>query len=394
MRTRKRETTSSTSDRHVLSRRDFVARTSLIGAGLVVGPLLWTGCSDQPAEVRGATVPGSARGLNKMKTRQLGTLKVSEIGAGAMSISANYGPPADRGEGITVLREAHQRGVTFFDTAEVYGPYTSEELVGEALAPVRDSVRIATKFGFDIEGGTGGLNSRPEHIKAVVDASLKRLRTDRIDLLYQHRVDPNVPIEDVAGAVKGLIAQGKVLHFGLSEPSATTIRRAHAVQPLSAIQTEYSFMERDPEKNGVLHACEELGIGFVPWGPLGMGYLTGKITATTKLDPKTDLRSGFDRFSPDNIAANMPIVDLLTRFAATKNATPAQLALAWLLARKPFIVPIPGTRNIDHLRENLGALDVQLTAEDLSQLEAGFAKLTVHGGRMNDMQMQMVERAG
>ena len=394
MRTRKRETTSSTSDRHVLSRRDFVARTSLIGAGLVVGPLLWTGCSDQPAEVRGATVPGSARGLNKMKTRQLGTLKVSEIGAGAMSISANYGPPADRGEGITVLREAHQRGVTFFDTAEVYGPYTSEELVGEALAPVRDSVRIATKFGFDIEGGTGGLNSRPEHIKAVVDASLKRLRTDRIDLLYQHRVDPNVPIEDVAGAVKGLIAQGKVLHFGLSEPSATTIRRAHAVQPLSAIQTEYSFMERDPEKNGVLQACEELGIGFVPWGPLGMGYLTGKITATTKLDPKTDLRSGFDRFSPDNIAANMPIVDLLTRFAAMKNATPAQLALAWLLARKPFIVPIPGTRNIDHLRENLGALDVQLTAEDLSQLEAGFAKLTVHGGRMNEMQMQMVERAG
>ena len=329
-----------------------------------------------------------------MKTRQLGTLQVSEIGAGAMSISANYGPPADRGEGIKVLREAHQRGVTFFDTAEVYGPYTSEELVGEALAPVRDSVRIATKFGFDIEGGTGGLNSRPEHIKAVVDGSLKRLRTDRIDLLYQHRVDPNVPIEDVAGAVKELIAQGKVLHFGLSEPSATTIRRAHAVQPVSAIQTEYSFMERDPEKNGVLQACEELGIGFVPWGPLGMGYLTGKITATTKLDPKTDLRSGFDRFSPDNIAANMPIVDLLTRFAATKNATPAQIALAWLLAQKPFIVSIPGTRNIDHLRENLGALDVQLTAADLSALDADFSKLTVHGGRMNEMQMRAVERAG
>ena len=391
---RKRETTSSPSHSHVLSRRDFVARTSLIGAGLAVGPLLWTGCSDQSADVRSTTATGSARGSNKMKTRQLGTLQVSEVGAGAMSISANYGPPADRGEGIKVLREAHQRGVTFFDTAEVYGPYTSEALVGEALAPVRDGVRIATKFGFDIEGGTGGLNSRPEHIKAVVNASLKRLRTDRIDLLYQHRVDPNVPIEDVAGAVKELIAQGKVLHFGLSEPSATTIRRAHAVQPLSAIQTEYSFMERDPEKNGVLRACEELGIGFVPWGPLGMGYLTGKITATTKFDAKTDLRSGFDRFSPDNIAANMPIVDLLTRFAATKNATPAQLALAWLLAQRPFIVSIPGTRNIDHLRENLGALDVQLTAEDLSQLEAGFAKLTVHGGRMNDMQMQMVERAG
>jgi aryl-alcohol dehydrogenase-like predicted oxidoreductase len=329
-----------------------------------------------------------------MKTRQLGTLQVSEIGAGAMSISANYGPPADRGEGIKVLREAHQRGVTFFDTAEVYGPYTSEELVGEALAPVRDNVRIATKFGFDIEGGTGGLNSRPEHIKAVVEGSLKRLRTDRIDLLYQHRVDPNVPIEDVAGAVKELIAHGKVLHFGLSEPSATTIRRAHAVQQVSAIQTEYSFVERDPEKNGVLQTCEELGIGFVPWGPLGMGYLTGKITPTTKLDPKTDLRSGFDRFSPANIAANMPIVDLLTRFAATKNATPAQIALAWLLAKKPFIVSIPGTRNIDHLRENLGALDVQLTAADLSALDADFSKLTVHGGRMNEMQMRAVERAG
>src|SRR4051812_40928546 len=212
----------------------------------------------------------SARGLNQMKTRQLGTLQVSEIGAGAMNISANYGPAADKYQGIKVLREAHERGVTFFDTAEVYGPYTSEVLVGEALAPVRDSVRIATKFGFDIEGGTGGLNSRPEHIKGVVDASLTRLRTDRIDVLYQHRVDPEVPIEDVAGAVKELIGQGKVLHFGLSEPSATTIRRAHAVQSVSAVQTEYSFMERDPEKN-VLQACEALGIGFVPWGPLGMG---------------------------------------------------------------------------------------------------------------------------
>jgi aryl-alcohol dehydrogenase-like predicted oxidoreductase len=383
---RERAATASKSDNHLLSRRDFVTRTSLIGAGLVVGPL-WTGCSDQSAEVRSITGTGSAPGVNTMKTRQLGTLKVSQIGSGAMSISANYGPPADRGEGIKVLREAHQRGVTFFDTAEVYGPYTSEALVGEALVPIRDSVRIATKFGFDIEGGTGGLNSRPEHIKAVVDASLKRLRTDRIDLLYQHRVDPNVPIEDVAGAVKELIAQGKVLR-------TTTIRRAHAIQPVSAIQTEYSFMERDPEKNGVLQACEELGIGFVPWGPLGMGYLTGKITATTKLDPKSDLRSGFDRFSPDNIAANMPTVDLLTRFAAMKNATPAQIALAWLLAQKPFIVPIPGTRNIAHLRENLGVLDVWLTPADLAALDADFSKLTVHGGRMNEMQMRAVERAG
>jgi aryl-alcohol dehydrogenase-like predicted oxidoreductase len=228
----------------------------------------------------------------------------------------------------------------------------------------------------------------------VVEGSLKRLKTDRIDLYYQHRVDPKVAIEDVAGAVKDLISQGKVLHFGLSEANAKTIRRAHAVQAVSAVQTEYSFMERDPEKNGVLQACEELGIGFVPWGPLGMGYLTGKIATNTKFDPKMDLRAGFDRFSPANIAANMPIVDLLTRFAAKKHATPAQMALAWVMARKPFIVPIPGTRNMDHLRENLGAIDVPLTPADVSELEADFAKLTVHGGRMNEMQMQAVERAG
>ncbi len=325
-----------------------------------------------------------------MKTRKLGTLEVSEMGAGCMSISANYGPPADRAQGINVIRAAHERGVTFFDTAEVYGPYTNEELVGEALAPFRDRVRIASKFGFDIEAG--GVNSRPDHIKKVVEGSLKRLRTDRIDLYYQHRVDPAVPIEDVAGAVKDLIKQGKVLHFGLSEASAKTIRRAHAVQPVTAVQTEYSFMERDPERNGVLQACEELGIGFVPWGPVGMGYLTGKIDVNTKLDPKTDLRAGFDRFSPENIAANRPIVDLLKRFAATKNATPAQIALAWLMAQKPFIVPIPGTRNMDHLHENLGATDVQLTSADLSELDAEFSKITVHGGRMNEMQMQVVDQ--
>ena len=372
-----------------ISRRDFVVRAGVAGAALAAGPLLWTACSGQPKDTAARN-----EGQRKMPTRKLGSLEVSALGAGAMSISANYGPPADRQQGISVLREAHQRGVTFFDTAEVYGPYTSEDLVGEALAPIRDSVRIATKFGFDIEGGTGGLNSRPEHIKAVVEASLKRLRTNRIDLLYQHRVDPNVPIEDVAGAVKELIAQGKVLHFGLSEPSARTIRRAHAVQPVTAIQTEYSFMERDPEKNGVLQACEELGIGFVPWGPLGMGYLTGKIDSNTKLDPKTDFRSGFDRFSPANIAANMPIVELLKRFAATKNATPAQISLAWLMAQKPFIVSIPGTRSLEHLRENLGALVVDLTNADLRALDAEFSKLTVYGGRMNEMQMRMVERAG
>jgi aryl-alcohol dehydrogenase-like predicted oxidoreductase len=328
-----------------------------------------------------------------MHTRKLRSLDVSALGVGAMSISANYGPPADRRQGISVLREAHQRGVTFFDTAEVYGPYTNEELVGEALAPIRDGVRIATKFGFNLEGA-GGLDSRPDHIEAVVDASLARLRTDRIDLLYQHRVDPNVPIEDVAGAVTALIAAGKVLHFGLSEPNVATIRRAHAVQPVTAIQTEYSFMERAPETNGVLQTCEELGIGFVPWGPLGMGYLTGAIDADTKLDPATDLRTGFDRFSPENVVANRPIVDLLRRCAARKHATPAQLALAWLMAQKPFIVAIPGTRNVDRLRENLGALEVELTPADLAELQADFSRLTVHGGRMNDMQMQLVERAG
>ena len=307
-----------------------------------------------------------------------------------MSISANYGPPADRDQGIKVIRAAYEKGVTFFDTAEVYGPYTNEELVGEALAPFRDKVAIATKFGFDIEAG--GLNSRPEHIKKVVEASLKRLKTDRIDLYYQHRVDPKVPIEDVAGAIKDLIKEGKVLHFGLSEASAKTIRRAHAVQPVTAIQTEYSLMERDPEQNGVLKTCEELGIGFVPWGPVGMGYLTGKIDARTKLDPKTDLRSGFDRFSPENLAANMPIVDLLRRFAEKKNATPAQIALAWLLAQKPWIVPIPGTRNIDHLNENLGAINVQLTPADLREIETAFSKIKVHGGRMNEKQMRVVDQ--
>lgn len=309
-----------------------------------------------------------------------------------MSISANYGPPADRNQGTQVIRTAYEKGVTFFDTAEVYGPYTSEELVGEALAPFRDKVGIATKFGFDIEGGSGGLNSRHEHIKKVVEDSLKRLRTDRIDLYYQHRVDPKMPIEDVAGAIKDLISEGKVLHFGLSEASAKTIRRAHAVQPVTAVQTEYSFMERDVEKNGVLKTCEELGIGFVPWGPVGMGYLTGKIDANTRLDPKTDLRAGFDRFSPENIAANMPIVDLLKRFAQKKNATPSQIALAWLMAQKPFIASIPGTRNMDHLNENLGAIKVQLTQTDLTELETEFSKIKMHGGRMNEMQMKVVDQ--
>ncbi|MES2688535.1 MAG: aldo/keto reductase [Pseudomonadota bacterium] len=325
-----------------------------------------------------------------MKKRMLGKLEVSELGAGCMSISANYGPPADKRQAINLLRSAHERGVTFFDTAEVYGPFTSEELVGEALAPIRNKVVIASKFGFDMDNG-GALNSRPDHIRKVVEASLRRLKTDRIDLYYQHRVDPAVPIEDVAGVIRDLIAQGKVLHFGLSEASASTIRRAHAVQPLAAVQTEYSLMNREPEHNGVLLACEELGIGFVPWGPVGMGYLTGRIDVNTKLDPKLDLRAGFDRFSRANIAANKPIVDQLKRIAQKENATPSQIALAWLLAQKPWIVPIPGTRRLAHFNENVQAIDVQLSGADLREIDSTFSKLKVHGGRMNAMQMQLVE---
>lgn len=307
-----------------------------------------------------------------------------------MSISANYGPPAPKDQGIKVIRGAHEKGVTFFDTAEVYGPYTSEELVGEALAPFRDKVVIASKFGFAIDG-TIGLNSRPEHIKKVAEASLKRLRTDRIDLYYQHRVDPEVPIEDVAGAIKDIISEGKVLHFGLSEPSARTIRRAHAVQPVTAIQSEYSLWTRDPEQNGVLKACEELGIGFVPWGPLGEGYLTGKIDARTKLDTKTDLRSEFPRFTSETLAANKPVVDLLGRIAERKKVTPAQIALAWLLAQKPWIVPIPGTRRMDHLEENLGAINVQLTSADLREIETEFSQIKVQGERMSEGHMHQID---
>lgn len=371
-----------------IGRRAYLRMASLAGATLATGSLAWNASAAQPGQ---AAPPRHHTGTNKMKTRALGKLVVSEMGAGCMSLSANYGPPADIQQAIAIIRSAHDQGVTFFDTAEVYGPYTNEELVGRALAPIRNQVAIASKFGFELEAKEGGLNSRPERIRKVVEASLKRLQTDHIDLLYQHRVDPNVPIEDVAGTVKELIRQGKVLHFGLSEASAQTIRRAHAVQPVSAIQSEYSFMERSPERNGVLAVCEELGIGFVPWGPVGMGYLTGKITSQTTFDKTKDLRVDFDRFKPGAIAANKPIIDLLQQFATTKNATPAQISLAWLLARKPFIVPIPGTRNPVHLKENLGAVNVQLSTDDVAHLDTAFAQLTVQGGRMNSMQMQLVE---
>jgi aryl-alcohol dehydrogenase-like predicted oxidoreductase len=308
-----------------------------------------------------------------------------------MGISANYGPAVDRTQGIDVIRSAHDKGVTFFDTAEVYGPYVNEELVGEALAPIRGQVKIATKFGFAIDG-TIGLDSRPGRIKRVIEESLKRLRTDHVDLYYQHRVDPAVPIEDVAGAVKDLIRAGKVLHFGLSEAGATTIRRAHAIQPVSAVQSEYSFMERSPERNGVFEACQELGIGFVPWGPLGQGYLSGKIDNESQFDSKTDLRSDFPRFKPESLTANQPIVEVLRKVANAKGATPGQIALAWVMAQKPWIVPIPGTSKLVHLAENISAADVELTPADRREIDAGLASITVVGGRMNAEQMEQVER--
>ena len=325
-----------------------------------------------------------------MKTRKLGALEVSELGFGCMNLASNYGPATPIDDAIKVIREAHSKGVTFFDTAEVYGPYTSETIVGGALEPFRNEVKIATKFGFDLTE-KGGLNSRPDHIKWMVDGCLKRLRTDRIDLLYQHRVDPSVPIEDVAGAVKDLIEDGKVLHFGLSEASPNTIRKAHAVQFVAALQTEYSLMNRDPEENGLLATCEELRIGFVPWGPMGMGYLTQKLNADTQFDPKSDLRAGFDRFRPESITANKPFVDRITELAKGKNATTAQLSLAWLLAQKPFIVPIPGTGKVKHLQENIESTHLALTAEDLKEIDSALSYFKVHGGRMNEEQMKVVE---
>jgi aryl-alcohol dehydrogenase-like predicted oxidoreductase len=319
-----------------------------------------------------------------MQKRKLGTsnLEVSALGLGCMGMSMNYGPPENRQEMIALIRTAVERGVTFFDTAEVYGPFTNEELVGEALAPVRDQVVIATKFGFDINpqtGERGGLNSRPEHIKQAAEGSLKRLGVEAIDLFYQHRVDPDVPIEEVAGAVKNLIQQGKVKHFGLSEAGVQTIRRAHAVQPVAALQSEYSLWARDPEAE-VLPTCEALGIGFVPWSPLGQGFLTGTVDAGMTF-ASSDVRSRFPRFTPDARKANQPIVDLLIQLAARKHATPAQIALAWLLAQKPWIVPIPGTRRLARLDENLGAVAVELTSDDLREIDAAAATIEVHGAR-------------
>jgi len=330
-----------------------------------------------------------------MKKRKLGksTLEVSAIGLGCMGMSYGYGPAGNKQEMISVIRAAVERRVTFFDTAEVYGPFTNEELVGEALAPFRGQVVIATKFGFKLDPNTGkqaGLDSRPEHIKEVAEASLQRLKTDVIDLFYQHRVDPNVPIEDVAGAVKDLIQQGKVKHFGLSEAGVGTTRRAHAVQPVTALQSEYSLWWREPEAE-VLPTLEELGIGFVPFSPLGKGFLTGKISEDTKFD-KTDFRNIVPRFTEENRKANRALVELLGKFAEQKKATPAQIALAWLLAQKPWIVPIPGTTKLHRLEENIGAAAVELTAEDIRELESAASRITVQGARYPEELQKMVGR--
>jgi aryl-alcohol dehydrogenase-like predicted oxidoreductase len=368
-----------------LHRREFLSGTVLVGGALAMSGLA---SIVTPAA---AQVTGLRQGAT-LKMRKLGKLEVSEIGFGNMTLSGgHYGLGVDRAEGIRVIRDAFERGVTFFDTAEVYGPYINEELVGEALEPVRNKVAIATKFGFKIDG-TNGLDSRPANIRKVVEESLKRLRTDRIDLYYQHRVDLTVPIEDVAGTIKDLVKEGKVLHFGLSEPTAKTIRRAHAVQPVSAIQSEYSLIERGVERNGVLKACEELGIGFVPWGPLGQGFLPGTmaVDAQSKFDPKKDLRATFPRFSPMVMKNNQPIIEMLRTFGSKRNATPAQIALAWLLAQTPWIVPIPGTTKLDHLNENMGAVNVKLTPADLAELETNFSRLQIYGGRMDAKQMLQI----
>jgi aryl-alcohol dehydrogenase-like predicted oxidoreductase len=331
-----------------------------------------------------------------MQKRKLGNsdLEVSAIGFGCMGLNFSYGHALADQDSVALIRAAFERGVTFFDTAEVYGPFTNEEIVGEALRPVRDQVVIATKFGFDIDPETKqnrGLNSRPEHIRAVAEASLKRLKTDVIDLFYQHRVDPNVPIEDVAGTVKELIGEGKVKHFGMSEPAAQTLRRAHAVQPVSALQNEYSLWTRGPETNGILEACEELGIGLVPYSPLGKGFLTGAMSKDTPIS-ENDFRKNLPRFTPEAMEKNQALVDLLKRIAEEKNATAAQIALAWLLAKKPGIVPIPGTTKLNRLEENLGAANVVLTAADLDKIERAAAEIQVEGERYPPQLQAMVGR--
>jgi aryl-alcohol dehydrogenase-like predicted oxidoreductase len=358
-----------------LNRREFITAGLVAAASMMLPSIAFSAPSARPRV--------SAR-------RKLGTLEVSSIGLGCMSMnSGNYNPPKDKQEMIRLIHAAVDRGVTYFDTAEAYGPFVNEELVGNALAPFRGKVVIGSKFGWDIDPTTGrhtgGLNSRPEHIRAVAEASLKRLKIDTIDLFYQHRVDPTVPIEDVAGTIKDLIAEGKVRHFGLSEPGIKTLRRAHAVQPVAAVQNEYSLLWRGPETE-LLSICEELGIGLVAWSPLGIGFLTGTINAKTRFGGPgyTDYRLTNPRFTPEAIKANMPVVDLLREWAQRKKATPVQIALAWLLAQKPWIVPIPGTTNLKHLDENLGAMTVVFTPEELQEFTRTAAKITIHGKRLRE----------
>ena len=365
-------------------------RRQLLGAGLglaaaaVLAPWATTAHANQTGPSIGAQDVWGAGNPQPTARRKLGSLEVSAVGLGCMNLAWGAGPPIDRQEAIRLIRAAYDRGVTFFDSAEVYGPFTSEEIVGEALGPVRDRVVIASKFGFDIgpSGQVRGMDSRPEHIRQVAEASLRRLKTDRIDLFYQHRIDPKIPIEDVAGAVKQLIGEGKVKHFGLVEVGAATIRRAHAVQPITAIQSEYSFWTRDPELEAI-SVCEELGIGFVPWGPLGKGYLTGTITPRTTFGAG-DLRLTLPRITPEARRANWPVVELLQRVGGRYQATPGQVALAWLLARKPFIVPIPGTTKITHMQQNVDSLHVPLSADDMKELEDGFARVQVQGARSSE----------
>jgi len=367
------------------ARREFLKRSAVLGAAAVVVPFFGAGA----AYANGKSAKQPTKG-KMMKQRTLGTMKVSELGFGCMTFAGNYNAPVPKEQAIKTIRTAYENGVTFFDTAEVYGPYISEEFVGEALAPCRDKVQIATKFGFAIDG-TIALNSRPEHIRKVVEESLGRLRTDHIDLYYQHRVDPSVPIEDVAGTLKDLIKQGKVLHWGLSEASAKTIRRAHAALPVTAVQSEYSLWNRNVELNGVLDTCKNLGIGFVPWSPVGAGFLTGTIDTNTKFDEKVDFRAKFPRLSKEFLKLNMPLVEWLKEYAAKKGATPSQVSLAWLMAKGPQIVSIPGTRSEAHLLENLGAPRLQLTAADVLAIDTMLGKFPVFGNRMGPEHMSQID---
>lgn len=365
-----------------LNRRQFLTKSSLGGVGLTLAS---TGVFAKDANLMGSEDLNVGYGTAGLGKRKLGSLEVTEMGFGCMNIAWAYGNPPSREDSIKLIREAYEAGIRFFDTAEIYGPHKSEEITGEALKSFRNDITIASKIGFDIDFATGemrgGLNSRPEHIKKAVDHMLGRLQTDRIDLLYQHRVDPNVPIEDVAGTMAELIKQGKIRHYGLSEAGAATIRRAHREHPITAVQNEYSFWTRDPEGE-VIPVCEELGIGFVPWSPLGMGYLTGKVTPEYNF-AAGDIRKnlGFPRFTPEALAKNRPIVELLEKVGAKHKATPGQVALAWLMTKKPFIVPIPGTRLIPHMKENLGAAQIRLARFDMQELEKGFDTLGVFGDR-------------